>query len=218
MDFLLTGKEIRDYGAITSTVAGANMGITEFAGLPFELSNWLTRKAEQGVRFASNAIAGTDLSLEDEDMTFSRAASEGSSILGGDDIRVGLRKVGIDIPDSKREIPEEYRSLFTAGRVVGENFIPAAALYKMALTNAMKIASKPNMHPFLAQAAKNPKAFAAEETIAVLGGAIGAGNNLSHSAAGLAKNAGIAATDQRLAIALEDKSATHTGFVKALLL
>ncbi len=175
MDFLLTGKEIRDYGAITSTVAGANKGLTEFAGLPFELSNWLTRKAEQGVRFASNSILGTDLSLKDEDMTFSRAASEGGSIAGGDDIRAGLRKVGIDIPDSKREIPSEYRSLFTAGRVVGENFIPAAALYKMALTNALKIASQPNMHPFLAQAAKNPKAFAAEETIAVLGGAIGAG-------------------------------------------
>jgi len=175
MDFLLTGKEIRDYGAITSTVAGANKGLTEFAGLPFELSNWLTRKAEQGVRFASNSILGTDLSLKDEDMTFSRAASEGGSIAGGDDIRSGLRKVGIDIPDSKREIPSEYRSLFTAGRVVGENFIPAAALYKMALTNALKIASQPNMHPFLAQAAKNPKAFAAEETIAVIGGAIGAG-------------------------------------------
>ena len=49
-------------------------------------------------------------------------------------------------------------------------------------------------------------------------GTIGAGNNLSHDDAGLAKNAGIAATDQRLAVALEAKSATHTGFVKALLL
>ena len=49
-------------------------------------------------------------------------------------------------------------------------------------------------------------------------GAIGAGNNLSHSNAGLAKNAGIAAGDQRLAVALEDKGATHTGFVKAILL
>ena len=49
-------------------------------------------------------------------------------------------------------------------------------------------------------------------------GTIGAGNNLSHDNAGLAKNAGIAATDQRLAVALEDKDATHTGFVKAILL
>ena len=49
-------------------------------------------------------------------------------------------------------------------------------------------------------------------------GTIGAGNNLSHDDAGLAKNAGIAATDQRMAVALEAKSATHTGFVKALLL
>ena len=49
-------------------------------------------------------------------------------------------------------------------------------------------------------------------------GTIGAGNNLSHDNAGLAKNAGIAAGDQRLAVALEDKSATHTGFVKAMLL
>jgi len=49
-------------------------------------------------------------------------------------------------------------------------------------------------------------------------GTIGAGNNLSHDNAGLAKNAGIAATDQRLAVALEAKDATHTGFVKAMLL
>jgi len=49
-------------------------------------------------------------------------------------------------------------------------------------------------------------------------GTIGAGNNLSHDDAGLAKNAGIAATDQRMAVALEAKGATHTGFVKALLL
>ena len=49
-------------------------------------------------------------------------------------------------------------------------------------------------------------------------GTIGAGNNLSHDNAGLAKNAGIAATDQRMAVALEAKDATHTGFVKALLL
>jgi len=49
-------------------------------------------------------------------------------------------------------------------------------------------------------------------------GTIGAGNNLSHSDSGEAKNAGIAATDQRLAVALEAKDATHTGFVKALLL
>lgn len=49
-------------------------------------------------------------------------------------------------------------------------------------------------------------------------GTIGAGNNLSHDDAGLAKNDGIAATDQRLAVALEAKDATHTGFVKALLL
>ena len=49
-------------------------------------------------------------------------------------------------------------------------------------------------------------------------GTIAAGNNLSHDNAGLAKNAGIAATDQRLAVALEAKGATHTGFVKAMLL
>ena len=49
-------------------------------------------------------------------------------------------------------------------------------------------------------------------------GTIGAGNNLSHDDAGLAKNAGIAATDEKLAVALEAKGATHTGFVKALLL
>ena len=49
-------------------------------------------------------------------------------------------------------------------------------------------------------------------------GVIAAGNNLSHDDAGLAKNAGIAATDQRLAVALEAKDATHTGFVKALIL
>ena len=49
-------------------------------------------------------------------------------------------------------------------------------------------------------------------------GTIGAGNNLSHDASGLAKNTGIAATDQRLAVALEGKGDTHPGFVKALLL
>ena len=49
-------------------------------------------------------------------------------------------------------------------------------------------------------------------------GVIAAGNNLSHNDAGLAKNAGIAATDQRLAVALEAIDATHTGFVKALIL
>ena len=49
-------------------------------------------------------------------------------------------------------------------------------------------------------------------------GAISAGSKLSHDNAGLAKNAGIAATDQILAISLEAKDATHTGFVKAMLL
>jgi len=47
---------------------------------------------------------------------------------------------------------------------------------------------------------------------------ITAGQSLSHDDAGLAKNSGIAATDEKLAVALEAKGATHTGFVKALLL
>ena len=49
-------------------------------------------------------------------------------------------------------------------------------------------------------------------------GTITAGMSLSHNDAGLAKNDGIAATDQRLAVALEALSATHAGFVKALIL
>tara|TARA_R110000824_G_scaffold94635_1_gene228156 strand:+ start:158 stop:556 length:399 start_codon:yes stop_codon:yes gene_type:complete len=49
-------------------------------------------------------------------------------------------------------------------------------------------------------------------------GTITAGMSLSHNDAGLAKNDGITATDQRLAVALEALSATHAGFVKALLL
>jgi len=49
-------------------------------------------------------------------------------------------------------------------------------------------------------------------------GTVNAGQALSHDNAGLAKNAGIAATDQKIAVALEGKGDTHTGFVKALLL
>ena len=175
MDFLLTGKVIRDVGAVTATVMGVNTGITSFAGMPFELSNWLTRKAEQGVRSGINAIAGTELSTKPEDMTFSRSAEEGA-LLSGDNIRAGLRDIGaVDIPDSKREIPVEYRSLYQAGRVVGENLLPAAGLYKLALTNAIKIGANPNMHPFVAAMAKNPSAFLKGEAVAILGGAIGSG-------------------------------------------
>jgi len=47
-------------------------------------------------------------------------------------------------------------------------------------------------------------------------GTIAAGNALGHSAAGLAKAK--TSADERFAIALEAKSATHTDFVKALLL
>jgi hypothetical protein len=49
-------------------------------------------------------------------------------------------------------------------------------------------------------------------------GTVNAGQALSHDAAGLAKNTGIAATDQKMAVALEGKGDTHTGFVKAMLL
>jgi len=46
--------------------------------------------------------------------------------------------------------------------------------------------------------------------------AIARGDKLGHDAAGLAKTA--TSSDERMAIALEAKSGTHTGFVKALLL
>tara|TARA_Y100000296_G_scaffold57220_1_gene65632 strand:+ start:1864 stop:2262 length:399 start_codon:yes stop_codon:yes gene_type:complete len=49
-------------------------------------------------------------------------------------------------------------------------------------------------------------------------GTVNAGQALGHDASGLAKNSGIAATDQKMAVALEGKGDTHTGFVKALLL
>ena len=175
MDFLLTGKVIRDVGAVEATVMGVNTGITSFAGMPFELSNWLTRKVEQGVRAGVNAVAGTELSTNPEDMTFSRPAEEGA-LLSGDNIRAGLRDIGaVDIPDSKREIPVKYRSLYQGGRVVGENLLPAAGLYKLAIANAIKIGANPNMHPFVAAMAKNPSAFAKGEAVAILGGAIGSG-------------------------------------------
>jgi hypothetical protein len=175
MDYLLTGETVRDVGAVTSTVMGVNTGITNFAGIPFDLANWIARKLEQGGRAGINAVLGTDLSLDPEDMIGSFAASEGGYPLGSVGLRKNLRTVGIDIPDSKREIPEEYRSLYQGGRSVGENILPAVALYKLAIINAGKIASNPNMHPFVAQMANNPAAFARGEAVAILGGAIGAG-------------------------------------------
>ena len=48
------------------------------------------------------------------------------------------------------------------------------------------------------------------------GAAIARGDPLSHDASGLAKLA-IIADDECVAVALEAKSATHTGFVKAIL-
>ena len=175
MDYLLTGKTVRDVGAATATVMGVNTGITNFAGIPLDLANWISRKLEQGGRKGINAVLGTDLSLEPEDMIGSYAASEGGHPLGSMGLRSGLRKVGVDIPDSKREIPEEYRYLYQGGRSIGENALPAAALYRLALANAVKLAATPNMHPFLAQMANNPTAFAGGEAVAILGGAIGAG-------------------------------------------
>jgi len=47
-------------------------------------------------------------------------------------------------------------------------------------------------------------------------GSIARGDKLGHDAAGLAKTA--LSSDERMAIALEAKGITHTGFVKALLL
>ena len=175
MDYLLTGKTVRDVGAKTATVMGVNTGLTNFAGIPVDLANWVARKLEQGGRKGINAVLGTNLSLEPEDMKGSYAASEGGHPLGSMGLRRGLREVGFDIPDSKREIPEEYRFLYQGGRSVGENALPAAALYRLALANAVKLAATPNMHPFLAQMAKNPAAFAGGEAVAILGGAIGAG-------------------------------------------
>jgi hypothetical protein len=49
-------------------------------------------------------------------------------------------------------------------------------------------------------------------------GTITAGMSLSHNASGLALNTGVDGDTERLAVALEVKGATHTGFVKALIL
>ena len=172
IDYLLTGEVVRDIGAVNSTLAGVNFGLTNLLGIPFEAANWVTRKLEQGAKKAYSAVTGKEVSLKPEDLLFSQK----EHFLSGGNIRSYFREVGIDIPDSKREIPEEYRGLFQVGRVVGETAIPAFKLYQVALSNVIKLATTQgaNMHPFIINLAKNPTNTRNAEVIATIGAAGGA--------------------------------------------
>ena len=177
LNTLMTGKMVRDIGGFqTSALAYGNAGVT-LLGLPVDLVSMVLEAGKAGLNYAAslNAPEGVDdPDSPNYDPDFYMGPAKVSPFLGSQNIRNSLRAVGIDLPESVREIPEEFRSQYQFDRVVGENIGPAAALYRASLKAGMKLANNPTMHPVLRTMAENPNAVRNGEALALLGASSGA--------------------------------------------
>ena len=173
LDFMMSANVIRDDidSKGEAFVAGAATGLTNFIGLPMDLSNMASRGLETLGRKGLNLLFGTELSTNPEDYLF----SNDNPIGGSQSIRdtgelvtnTALETVGsdtrIDYVDNKNELNPELRSSFGAGRIIGENVIPVAGIATAAKTG---VASG---NALINAVKENPKAFVKTEVGASTG-------------------------------------------------
>ena len=193
LNVLMTGEFVRDISPMqTSALALGNAAVTTL-GLPVDLLSLLSEAGKKGANFlaslnAPEGVDDPDSPNYDPDFYFQPYQRKSLPSLFSDDvdedvsyplggsqsIREGLRKLGIDLPDSVREIPEDLRATYQFNRVFGENIGFAAALYRASLKAGTKLATSPTMHPVLRSMAENPKAVLNSEALALLGASSGA--------------------------------------------
>ena len=140
LDFLLSGNSVRtDIDSnLKSGVAGVATGLTNFIGLPADLSNMASRGLETLGRKGLNALFKTELSLNPDDYIFSNDNPLG----GGQSIRDAGNLFNdqinfMDIPEyvnNPQEVAPEFRAANRVGNIVGENILPVAGLATAAKT------------------------------------------------------------------------------------
>jgi len=140
LDFLLSGNSVRtDIDSnLKAGVAGVATGLTNFIGLPADLSNMASRGLETLGRKGLNALFKTELSLNPDDYIFSNDNPLG----GGQSIRDAGNLFNdqinfMDIPEyvnNPQEVAPEFRAANRVGNIVGENILPVAGLATAAKT------------------------------------------------------------------------------------
>ena len=176
LNYITSGKTIstRIDSSAEAALAGAGTGMVNLLGLPVDIMNSAQQGLEGAARKGINYVAGTELSTNPEDYLFSST----KPVLGSESIKTGIETVANPVEDflglpkteylDREEIPEEYRGAYTAGRVVGENAIPAAATLKAAK------AGFGLSNPIMQSIRNNSKKFVAGEAAATTGAATAA--------------------------------------------
>ena len=145
LDFLSTGKDVRDAGAGSTFMQSMATGVTNLLGIPVDLANAASQGIEGGFRQGVNKLAsinapeGVDdytspnydpdfyFSTDPKDFKFSAPNPVG----GGQSIRDGIEtgfnerygKFGTDYTLNYADSPEEFENtaIAKAGAIVGEN-------------------------------------------------------------------------------------------------
>lgn len=176
LNYITSGKTIstRIDSSAEAALAGAGTGMVNLLGLPVDIMNSAQQGLEGAARKGINYVAGTELSTNPEDYLFSST----KPVLGSESIKTGIETVANPVEDflglpkteylDREEIPEEYRGAYTAGRVVGENALPAAATLKAAK------AGFGLSNPIMQSIRNNSKKFVAGEAAATTGAATAA--------------------------------------------
>ncbi len=139
LDYVVTGKEVRDVGPLSAAMQGVNTGLTNFIGMPVDMTNMALQGLEGLGRAGINKLGG-DVSTNPNDFLFSSPNPVG----GGQSVRDTVETVvnpiydavganEIDYADSADEFEGINKSLFKGGEIIGENapIVTGATLYSL---------------------------------------------------------------------------------------
>lgn len=139
LDYVVTGKEVRDVGPLNAAMQGVNTGLTNFIGMGVDITNQALQGGESLFRQGINKLGG-DVSTDPNNFLFSSP----NPIGGGQSIRDAVETVvnpvydavgvnQIDYADSADEFEGINKSLFKGGEIIGENapIITGATLYSL---------------------------------------------------------------------------------------
>ena len=183
LNTLLTGSVVRDMNILEREASAYGNAAVTILGLPADFINSLVGAGHAGINALAsiNAPEGVDDPESpdyDPDFYLSPESSKIDFIdkWGSQSIRDNLRKIGIDLPNSVREIPEEHRAFYQFSRVIGENIPFVFAITGKMLASGLKIAQgkSKDVHAVFEIMARNPKMALNGEALALLGGASGA--------------------------------------------
>ncbi len=139
LDYISTGKDVRDVGAFNAGMQGVNTGLTNFLGMPVDMTNMALQGVEGLARTGINKLGG-DVSTDPNDFLFSSPNPVG----GGQSVRDTVETVvnpvydavgvdQIDYADSADEFEGVNKSIFKGGEIIGENapIVAGATLYTL---------------------------------------------------------------------------------------